>query len=71
MPEVRRGGRPSRAASEQLGELILDAARMFLAHGFGLPASTPWRSNACPAVLSPLPDREALFAAIVHRIIQR
>jgi hypothetical protein len=54
-----------------LGELILDAARMFLAHGFGLPASTPWRSNACPAVLSPLPDREALFAAIVHRIIQR
>ena len=32
MPKVRRGGRPSREASEQLGELILGYLARFLEH---------------------------------------
>jgi TetR/AcrR family transcriptional regulator, mexJK operon transcriptional repressor len=75
MPQVRRGGRPSRAASEQLGELILDAAtEMFLAHGFGvtsIDAVAQHLRMSKRTFYHRFPDKEALFAAVVHRIIQR
>ncbi len=75
MPQVRRGGRPSRAASEQLGELILDAATdMFLAHGFGatsIDAVAQHLRMSKRTFYHRFPDKEALFAAVVHRIIQR
>jgi TetR/AcrR family transcriptional regulator, mexJK operon transcriptional repressor len=75
MPQVRRGGRPSRAASEQLGELILDAAtQMFLAHGFGatsIEAVAQHVRMSKRTFYHRFADKEALFAAVVHRIIQR
>jgi len=75
MPQVRRGGRPSRAASEQLGERILDAAtEMFLAHGFGatsIDALAQQLRMSKRTYYHRFPNKEALFAAVVHRIIQR
>jgi AcrR family transcriptional regulator len=75
MPQVRRGGRPSRAASEQLGELILDAAtQMFLANGFGatsIDAVAQHLRMSKRTFYHRFPGKEALFAAVVHRIIQR
>jgi len=75
MSQVRRGGRPSREASEQLGELILDAATdLFLTHGFG---ATSIEAVAQRVRISKrtfyhrFPDKPALFAAVVHRIIKR
>ena len=75
MPQVRRGGRPSRAASEQLGERILDAAtQMFLALGFGatsIDALAQQLRMSKRTFYHRFPNKEALFAAVVHRIIQR
>ena len=75
MSQVRRGGRPSREASEKLGELILDAAtQMFLAHGFGatsIDAVAQHLRMSKRTFYHRFPDKEALFAAVVHRIIQR
>ena len=75
MPHARRGGRPSREASEQLGELILDAAtELFLSQGFGATSieAVAQRVRASKRTLyHRFPDKEALFAAVVHRIIKR
>jgi AcrR family transcriptional regulator len=75
MPQARLGGRPSRAASEQLGESILDAAtEMFLAHGFGatsIDALAQQLRMSKRTFYHRFPNKEALFAAVVHRIIQR
>jgi TetR/AcrR family transcriptional repressor of mexJK operon len=75
MPQVRRGGRPSRAASEQLGERILDAAtQMFLAQGFGatsIDALAQQLRMSKRTFYHRYPNKESLFAAVVHRIIQR
>jgi TetR/AcrR family transcriptional repressor of mexJK operon len=75
MPQVRRAGRPSREASEQLGELILDAAtELFLTHGFG---ATSIEAVAQRVGISKrtfyhrFSDKPVLFAAVVHRIIKR
>jgi len=72
---VRRGGRPSSEASEQLGELILDAAtELFLAHGYG---ATSIEAVAKRVRVSKrtfyhrFADKPALFAAVVHRIVER
>jgi TetR/AcrR family transcriptional repressor of mexJK operon len=74
MPQVRRGGRPSRETSEQLGALILDAAtELFLTHGFG---ATSIEAVAKRVRISKrtfyhrFEDKPALFAAVVHRIIE-
>ncbi len=71
----RRGGRPSRLASEQLGELILDAATdLFLTDGYG---ATSIEAIARRARISKrtfyhrFDDKAALFAAVVHRIVER
>ncbi len=73
--QVRRGGRPSRAASEQLGELILDVAtQMFLANGFGatsIDAVAQHLRMSKRTFYHRFPDKQALFAAVVHRIIER
>ena len=75
MPQVRQGGRPSREASEQLGEHILDAAtEMFLAHGFGatsIDALAQRLRMSKRTFYHRFPNKEVLFAAVVHRIIQR
>ena len=70
-----RGGRPSRTASAQLGERILDVATdSFLAHGYG---ATSIEAVARRARISKrtfyhrFEDKPALFAAVVHRIIDR
>jgi AcrR family transcriptional regulator len=75
MAQARRGGRPSREASEQLGVLIVDAATdLFLTHGFG---ATSIEAVAQRVGISKrtfyhrFEDKPALFAAVVHRIIQR
>ena len=75
MSQVRRGGRPSQEVSERLGELILDAATdLFLTHGFG---ATSIEAVAQRVRISKrtfyhrFPDKPALFAAVVHRIIER
>src|SRR3954466_2488295 len=75
MPRVRRGGRPSREASEQIGALILDAAtEMFLAQGFGatsIDALAERLGIAKRTFYHRLADKEALFAAVVHRIVDQ
>jgi AcrR family transcriptional regulator len=72
---VRRGGRPSREVSERLGELILDAAtEMFLAHGFGatsIDAVAQRLRISKRTFYHRFPDKQALLAAVVHRIIER
>ena len=71
----RRGGRPSRADAEQLGERILDVAtELFLTHGYG---ATSIEAIAQRAQISKrtfyhrFDDKAVLFSAVVHRIIDR
>ncbi len=75
MSHARRGGRPSREASERLGELILDAAtELFLGHGFGATSieAVAQRVRVSKRTLyHRFPDKEALFASVVHRIVER
>src|SRR4029453_9820135 len=72
---LRRGGRPSRTQSEQLGARILDAAtHLFLTHGYG---ATSIEAIARQARVSKrtfyhrFEDKPAIFGAVVHRIIDR
>jgi len=75
MPLARRGGRPSREASEQLGESILDAAtELFLTRGFGatsIEAVAERVGISKRTFYHRFEDKPALFAAVVHRIIER
>jgi AcrR family transcriptional regulator len=71
----RRGGRPSRQQSAELRERILDTAtRHFLAQGYG---ATSIDAIARDAGISKrtfydrFDDKPALFAAVIHRIIDR
>ena len=70
-----RGGRPSRAQAEKLGERILDiATSLFLAHGYG---ATSIEEIARQARISKrtfyhrFEDKASLFGAVVHRIVER
>jgi AcrR family transcriptional regulator len=70
----RSGGRPSREEAARLGERILDAAtQLFLSHGYG---PTSIEAVALRARISKrtfyhrFRDKPALFAAVVHRIIE-
>ena len=70
-----RGGRPSRAQSEKLGDHILDTATtLFLTHGYG---ATSIEEVARRARVSKrtfyhrFEDKQALFGAVVHRIVER
>jgi AcrR family transcriptional regulator len=75
LPQPRRGGRPSRAEAQQLGERILDAATyLFVSHGYG---ATSIEAIARRARISKrtfyyrFRDKPELFVAVVHRIIDR
>jgi TetR/AcrR family transcriptional repressor of mexJK operon len=72
---VARGGRPSRAEALRLRDRILDAGtELFFAEGYG---STSIEAVAKRAGVSKrtfydrFDDKAALFAAVVHRIIER
>ena len=69
-----RGGRPSRQQSAQLADRILDVAeKLFLGHGFG---ATSIEAVAKHAGISKrtfyhrFPGKEALFQAVVRRLIE-
>ena len=71
----RRGGRPSRAQAQQIGDRILEvAARLFMSHGYG---ATSIEMVARQAGISKrtfyhrFRDKPELFVAVVHRIIDR
>ncbi len=72
---VRRGGRPSKADAEQLGDRIVDAAtELFCTLGYG---ATTIEAVAKQARISKrtlyhrFDDKPALFSAVVHRTIER
>jgi len=71
----RNGGRPTRAAALELRDRILEvAAELFLREGYG---STSIEAVAARAGISKrtfyhrFEDKAALFAAVVHRIIEQ
>jgi AcrR family transcriptional regulator len=73
--KARPGGRPSRAASLELRDRILEAAtELFLTEGYG---ATSIEAVAARAGVSKrtfyhrFDDKAALFDAVVHRIIQQ
>jgi TetR/AcrR family transcriptional repressor of mexJK operon len=73
--KARRGGRPSRTDALRLRERILESAtELFLAEGYG---STSIEAVAGRAGISKrtfyhrFNDKAALFAAVVHRIIEQ
>src|SRR5215831_18563610 len=70
-----RGGRPSQAEAQRLGERILDVATdLFMSHGYG---ATSIEAIARRARISKrtfyyrFRDKPELFVAVVHRIIDR
>ena len=71
----RRGGRPSRAAAEQLGEKILDAATaLFLTGGYGVTSIEAIARRAGISkrtFYSRFRDKAALFGAVVRRVVER
>jgi AcrR family transcriptional regulator len=74
-PRPRHGGRPSRAEALELRDRILEAAtELFLTEGYG---STSIEAVAARAGISKrtfyhrFDDKAALFAAVVHRIIEQ
>ncbi|MFZ3322464.1 MAG: TetR/AcrR family transcriptional regulator [Usitatibacter sp.] len=74
MRRASRGGRPSKAQAEKLGDRILEVATsLFLAHGYG---ATSIEQVARHARISKrtfyhrFDDKPALFGAVVHRIVE-
>lgn len=71
----RSGGRPSRAAAEQLSETILEAATaLFLSEGYGVTSIEAVARGAGVSkrtFYSRFPDKAALFGAVVHRVVER
>jgi TetR/AcrR family transcriptional regulator, mexJK operon transcriptional repressor len=74
-PTPRRGGRPSRADAERLGETILDvAAELFLAEGYGVTSIEAIARRAGISkrtFYSRFRDKADLFAAVVRRVVER
>ncbi|HVM82217.1 MAG TPA: TetR/AcrR family transcriptional regulator [Stellaceae bacterium] len=71
----RRGGRPSRAEAERLGERILDTAtEAFLREGYGgtsIEAIAKRARISKRTFYSRFEDKAALFGAVVHRVVER
>lgn len=71
----RRGGRPSRAEAERLGETILDVASdLFLTQGYGVTSIEAIARRAGISkrtFYSRFKDKAELFGAVVHRIVER
>jgi TetR/AcrR family transcriptional regulator, mexJK operon transcriptional repressor len=74
-PEKRRGGRPSKADAERLAEHILDVATgLFLTEGYGatsIEAVAQQARIAKRTFYARFGDKAGLFAAVVHRIVER
>jgi TetR/AcrR family transcriptional regulator, mexJK operon transcriptional repressor len=74
-PAPRRGGRPSKARAEQLGEHILEiATELFLAQGYGATSIEAVAQQARVAkrtFYARFGDKPGLFAAVVQRIVER
>jgi TetR/AcrR family transcriptional repressor of mexJK operon len=74
-PGPRRGGRPSKAQAEQLGAHILDiATELFLAQGYGATSIEAVAQRARVAkrtFYARFGDKPGLFAAVVHRVVER
>jgi TetR/AcrR family transcriptional regulator, mexJK operon transcriptional repressor len=74
-PPPRRGGRPSRAQALELRERILEAAsELFLAEGYGITSIEAVAERARVSKRTfyhRFDNKAALFAAVVHRIIQQ
>ena len=74
-PTRGRGGRPSRADAERLGDTILEVAtELFLKDGFGATSIETVAKRAGIAKRTfyhRFPDKAALFGAVVHRIVER
>ena len=74
MRRASRGGRPSQAQAEKLGERILEAATtLFLAHGYGATSIEQVAKHARVSKRTfyhRFDDKAALFAAVVHRIVE-
>jgi TetR/AcrR family transcriptional repressor of mexJK operon len=70
-----RGGRPSRAQAEQLGETILDVAtELFLTEGYGVTSIEAIARRARigkRTFYSRFRDKAELFGAVVHRVVER
>jgi AcrR family transcriptional regulator len=71
---LRRGGRPSRAESEELaGRIVAQARSLFLSQGYGA-TSIEAVVQACQiskrTFYHRFPDKAALFAAVVHEIVE-
>jgi AcrR family transcriptional regulator len=71
----QRGGRPSRAESEQLGEKILDVAtELFLADGYGGTSIETIARRARIAkrtFYTRFDDKADIFGAMVHHVVER
>lgn len=71
----RRGGRPSRAQAERLGERILDVATdAFLREGYGgasIEAIARRARISKRTLYSRFENKAALFGAVVHRVVER
>ena len=70
-----RGGRPPRGLAGRVEERILDAAaRVFLEHGFRGASVDEIAEVACagkPTIYARFPGKQALFAAVVERLVRR
>ena len=71
----RRGGRPSRAEAERLGDRILDVATdAFLREGYGgasIEAIARRARISKRTFYSRFKNKAALFGAVVHRVVER
>jgi AcrR family transcriptional regulator len=72
---VVRGGRPPRGLAGRVEERILDAAaHVFLEHGFRGASVDEIAGVACagkPTIYARFPGKQALFAAVVERLVRR
>ena len=72
---VVRGGRPPRGLAGRVEERILDAAaHVFLEHGFRGASVDEIAGVACagkPTIYSRFPGKQALFTAVVERLVRR
>ncbi len=70
-----RCGRPPRGLAGKVEERILDAAgKVFLEHGFSGASVDEIAEAACagkPTIYSRFPSKQALFAAVVERLVRR
>src|ERR1700761_9761627 len=74
-PGAVRYGRPPRGHAGQVEERILDAAgRVFLEHGFqgtSVDEIAEAASAGKPTIYARFPNKQALFTAVIERLVRR